>query len=230
MAVAGHFGYIDFPPGIQLLTTLPGIAGLFGLTIIEEMTERDEDMQDILQYINYGTKGMAGALAIWSIDVMPAGTPPWLATPIGFVLAGATHHYRMKLHETLRGLGNSWLSPKTYLIALETGGALAFILALAFAPILALLLVLAFFTAGGLYLASRWTLERQVMRAPCPQCGKRIRKEASVCRYCTKPVEVERWLTKSSEPALEVSTESDALRPVFDVPYAASTASDASAS
>ena len=136
----------------------------------------------------------------------------------------------MKLHETLRGLGNSWLSPRTYLVALETGGALAFIVALALAPLLALLLVLAFFAAGGLYMGSRWTIERQVMRAPCPQCGKRIRKEASICRYCTKPVEVARWLTKSSEPVVDSALEPATIQPVIDVPYAASAASDSSAS
>ena len=149
MAVAGHFGYIDFPPGIQFLTTLPGIAGLFGLSVIEELTERDEDMQDILQYVNYGTKGMAGALGRVCVDMMPDGTPAWLATPLGFMLAGATHYYRMKLHESLRGLGDHWLSPCTYLVALETGGVLALLLALIFAPIIALVLIVAPDHHGG---------------------------------------------------------------------------------
>lgn len=208
MAVAGHFGYIDFPPGIQILTTLPGIAGLFGLTVIEELTERDEDMQDILQYINYGTKGMAGALAIWSVDMMPAGTPAWVATPLGFFLAGATHYYRMKLHESLRGLGDHWLSPRTYLVALETGGVLALMLALIFAPILALFFLLVFFAVGTAYLLSRWTFERHVQRQPCSQCGKRIRKEASLCRYCNQTIAVEKWLTKKYDEGVEIGPES----------------------
>lgn len=33
---------------------------------------------------------------------MPEGTPPWLATPAGIILAGTTHYFRMRLHETLR--------------------------------------------------------------------------------------------------------------------------------
>ena len=222
MAVAGHFGYIDFPPGIQFLTTLPGIAGLFGLSVIEELTERDEDMQDILQYVNYGTKGMAGALAVWSVDMMPDGTPAWLATPLGFMLAGATHYYRMKLHESLRGLGDHWLSPRTYLVALETGGVLALLLALIFAPIIALVLIVALMAVGALYLTSRWTFERQVQRQPCSHCGKRIRKEASVCRYCTQPVPVEKWLTKKQD------TDIQALGDGATPDYAA--VSDASAS
>jgi endogenous inhibitor of DNA gyrase (YacG/DUF329 family) len=199
MSIAGHYGFVDFPPGIDFLTSLPGIAGLFGLTIVEELTERDEDMQDILEYINYGTKGLAGAFAIWSVDLMPVGTPPWLAMPLGFVVAGATHHYRMKLHATLRGMGDHWLSPRTYVVALETGGALALVVLLALAPILAMLLLVMFLMAGGVYLASRWAIERQVMRHPCPQCGKRIRKEASVCHHCSKPLDISRWLAKAPE-------------------------------
>ena len=196
MSIAGYFGWIDFPPGIDFLTTLPAIAGLFGLVVVEEMTERDEDMQDLLQYINYGTKGFAGALAVWSVDMMPADTPDWLAMPLGFVLAATTHHYRMKLHETLRGMGDHWLNPRTYLVALETGGALAIVLMIALAPILALALVLVFVAAAGVYRMSRWTLERQLMRTDCTECGKRIRKEASLCHHCGSPIDVNKWLVR----------------------------------
>ena len=230
MAVAGHFGYIDFPPGISLLTTLPGIAGLAGLTLVEEMTERDEDMQDILQYVNYGTKGLAGSVAMWSVDMMPEGFPPWVATPLGLVLAGATHYYRMKLHETLRGMGDHWLSPRTYLVALETGGAFALVILLVLAPILALLILLAFLIAGGIFLVSRWALERQVMRYPCPECGKRIRKEASVCRYCSEQIAVTRWLAKDKPEEMPTLAEPEPVVPAGDVAYAAASSSDPPAS
>jgi len=194
MAIAGHFGYIDFPEGIVILTTLPGIAGLVGLTLIEELTERDEDMQELLEWISYGTKGAAGALAAWSVDMMPEGVPPWIATIGGMVLAGATHHYRMKLHETLRGFGDHWLSPRTYLVWLESGGIMGLVVAIVFAPFLAILILLLFFLLGALWLSARWATERKLRRHPCPACGKRIRNEATLCRYCAEPVAVQKWL------------------------------------
>ena len=220
MSIAGYCGWIDFPPGIALLATLPGIAGLAGITLIEEFTERDEDMQEILQWVSYGTKGMAGALAIWSIDVMPEGTPPWLATPVGMILAGATHYYRMKLHETLRGLGDHWLSPRTYLVWLETGGIVALIAAILIAPILAMLMVVGFFIVGGVYMGLRYTAEQSLYRQPCPQCEKRIRKEASVCRFCATDVTVAKWLAKpqSGNSAENPTTPSETISKIIDVP------------
>ena len=180
----------------------------------------------------YGTKGLAGSFAIWSVDMMPDGTPPWLVTPIGFVIAGATHHYRMKLHETLRGMGDHWLSPRTYLVALETGGALAVVIALALAPIIALLLVIAFFVAGGIYLMSRWAIERQVMRYACPECGGRIRKEASVCHFCGASLEVNKWLAKegSGTPQALPEPPEEASQPVGDAAYAAASSVEPPAS
>jgi hypothetical protein len=51
---------------------------------------------------------------------MPEGTPPWLATPAGIILAGTTHYFR----RNLATMGDHRLSPRTYLVGIETGGVL----------------------------------------------------------------------------------------------------------
>jgi hypothetical protein len=193
LATAGYLGFVEFPPGIDMLATLPGIAALAGAAAVEEFTERDEDLSEILGWIHYGTRGLAGGAVAWAADAAPWDLPPWSLTILGVLIAGSTHHYRMKLHESLRGFGNSWLSPRTWVVNAETGGVLGLAIVTVLAPVLSLAILILMGLFGlGWFLAGRALEQRN--RRDCPSCGTRIRQEASRCFSCGAVVDVERLM------------------------------------
>ncbi|MFT4622998.1 MAG: putative RNA-binding Zn-ribbon protein involved in translation (DUF1610 family) [Myxococcota bacterium] len=194
LSAAGYAGLVAFPEGAEAMATLPMVAALAGLAVVEELTERDEDVQEILSWLNYGTRGAAGAMAAWLADAAPAGMPAWSVALLGVLIAATTHHYRMQLHASLRGLGDTWLSPRTWLVTLEAGGVAALAIGLVLAPAVASTAVVLLLAAEATWHSARWATQRTVWRHPCPACGARIRREASRCPSCRETVEPDRWL------------------------------------
>ncbi|MDP6495785.1 MAG: DUF4126 family protein, partial [Dehalococcoidia bacterium] len=63
MAIAARAGYLDLPEFLQPLTSTTGLAVLGALVLLEEVVEGDEDIQELLGLVNYGLRGVAGAVA-----------------------------------------------------------------------------------------------------------------------------------------------------------------------
>ena len=194
LASCGALGWVEFPEAAEPLTSLPMIAGLAGLAVVEELTERDEDVQEILSWLHYGTRGTAGALVAWIAQAAPEGMPDWSVAVVGVLIAAATHHWRTQLHASLRGFGDTWLSPRTWLVTLEAGGVAALALGLVLAPAVASAIVVVLLAAEAAWHSARWTAERTLRRTPCPSCSARIRVEATRCPACGEAVEPARLL------------------------------------
>jgi len=118
--------------------------------------------------------------------------PTWLLAALAAALAMLTHHLRRRLFQALCGFGSGLLSPRTWLIWLETGGLAGMLAALVLAPTLALVLfVLAALASLGLGQLRR-AADRRLNRRPCA-CGYQARKEASLCPGCRQPLDIQRW-------------------------------------
>jgi hypothetical protein len=175
-----------------------GLAILLALVIVEELAEQDEDLQAVFDVFAYALRGGAGALAANTIQASAAeaglALPGWGAALLGAALATATHHLRAQLHDQLRGVGDSVLSPRTWLAWLELGGVLGLMVAIVLAPVFALAFVL-LASAGGLaLLLAKRAAEDRLRRRDCPSCGARARVEASRCPSCKQTIPIERWL------------------------------------
>lgn len=195
MAIAARAGYLDLPEFLQPLTSTTGLAVLGALVLLEEVVEGDEDIQELLGLVNYGLRGVAGAVASGSIGVASDGEVLTASVPIlGAVVSTGTHYVRSCFHEQLRGMGDSLLSPRTWIIWLERGGMIGLLAAVFLAPVVALVFIL---LAGGLAAVGtfvRKQIERSKFRRGCPHCDFRARIEASTCAGCGNALEPAKWL------------------------------------
>jgi len=200
MAVAGWLGWLDLPEQIEILGTIPAIAVLTALVVVEELVEGDEDLQELLELGGYALRAGAGAFVAWSVAAGADAGVAEAAAPVGGAVLGAgTHHMRARLHESVRGFGDTALSPRTWLLWLERGGLVGVLVAVILAPVVALVFVVLAGIAAGIALLVRRQLERTVFRRECPSCSHPARKEASRCPSCSGALEVERW--KAPDPS-----------------------------
>lgn len=196
LALASRWGHFALPPSHAFLATPTGLALLGGFCVLEHFLERDEDLQDLLGSIQYALRGTGALVVAWAFrapGLEGLYLPDWVVGLTAMALALATHHLRMRLYRWFYGFGHSLLSPRTWLLWLETGGLLGALAALILAPWLALTsLLLA--TLGSLALGLiRRKADRRLHRRPCT-CGYHARKEASRCPVCRGDLEVQRWL------------------------------------
>jgi hypothetical protein len=192
-ALGGRF---SLPPELAFLATPGGVAALLSLAILEHHLEQDEDLQDLLSLLQYALRGSGAVVVAWAFRtpaLQQLPVPPWALAALAAALAMLTHHLRRRLFQQLYGFGSGLLSPRTWLLWLESGGLVGMLAALVLAPGLALvLLVLA--TMASLLLAHlRRVADRRLNRRPCA-CGYAARKEACLCPGCRQPLAVERWL------------------------------------
>ncbi|EDM80205.1 hypothetical protein PPSIR1_36182 [Plesiocystis pacifica SIR-1] len=211
LALAARLGVISgLGGGSEWMSSNVGLGILLALVVVEELAEQDEDLQALVDLFAYALRGGAGALAASSIQAATvegvAGfeqvaalpdLPDWGAVVLGAALAVATHHLRAQLHEQLSGLGDSLLSPRTWLAWLELGGVLGLLAAVIFAPALALAFVVLAAVLGLVAVLVKRGAEDRLNRRDCasPDCKARPRVEASVCPRCRTPLRVERELS-----------------------------------
>jgi hypothetical protein len=185
--------------GPAWMTSNVGLGLLLALVVLEELAEQDEDLQALFDIAAYAIRGGAGALAAQSIQGVAElsgglALPEWGSTLLGAGVAVGTHHLRANLHEQLAGLGDSLLSPRTWLAWLELGGVVGLAVAIVLAPVLALAFVVLAALGGAAVILAKRASEQRLFRRPCPHCGARVRVEASRCPSCTHPVPIQRWL------------------------------------
>lgn len=180
------------------MTSNVGLGLLLALVVLEELAEQDEDLQAVFDLFAYALRGGAGALAAHGLQASASAAglelPDWGAALIGAGVATGTHHLRARVHEQLAGVGDSVLSPRTWLAWLELGGVLGLTIAVVFAPAIALGFVVVASLGGAAVVLVRRAAEQRLYRRPCPGCGGRIRVEASRCPGCKQGVPVVRWL------------------------------------
>jgi hypothetical protein len=199
LALAARFDLLSAPQAWMVSDV--GIGLLLALVIVEELAEQDEDLQAVFDLFAYALRGGAGALAGATIQTsaseLSGGTialPEWAAALIGAGVATATHHLRAQLHTQLQGIGDSVLSPRTWLAWLELGGVAGLLVAVVFAPAIALTFVLLASATGLAVLFGKRAAEQRLFRRSCPSCGCRARVEAGRCPGCKGPLGVQRWL------------------------------------
>ncbi len=138
---------------------------------------------DMLDLSDADTAGEALAATLLYVE-LPGGT--LAAFGIAAAAAYALATLRSYLVEVLQEL-----LLYRFVAILETGGVLAVLILLPFAPILALLLVFAFALtmAALVVIARRINAARDARtRVPCPHCEAPIRPEASLCPRCRKDI------------------------------------------
>jgi hypothetical protein len=200
LALAARFELLSAPH--PWMTSNVGLALLLALVILEELAEQDEDLQALFDVAAYALRAGAGALAAGTIETAAVGVGVDVsedvmgvgAALIGAAVATATHHLRAQLHEQLGGIGDSLLSPRTWLAWLELGGVLGLMIAVVFAPAIALGFVVVASLGGVAAVLAKRATEDRIWRRPCPSCGARVRVEACRCPSCKQPVEVRLWL------------------------------------
>lgn len=195
LALAARFEIVAAPQ--EWMSTNLGLGILLALVVVEELAEQDEDLQAVFDVFAYALRGGAGALAAGSIQGTAAqlgvDVPGWGAAIVGAGLATGTHHMRAQLHEQLRGVGDSVLSPRTWLAWLELGGVLGLMVAIMIAPVLALVFVVLASLGGLALLGSKRAVENRVWRRDCGHCRARARVEARRCPSCKHDLPVQRW-------------------------------------
>lgn len=191
-----RFGGLELAPTFAWTGTNAGLAALLALAVFEEFVESSEDLQSITEWVNYGLRGLGGALVASGLEAAGAGEhlPPAVPAVLGFAVAAGTHHLRMRLHTVLRGLGDDLSSPRRWLVWLETGGIAGLLIAVFLAPVLALGFVLLAAVLSAVAVGVRRAAEDRLRRRSCPHCGFRARREASRCPGCRVEIVVERWL------------------------------------
>ena len=194
IALGGHAGWIDLPESLSFLSTAPAIAALSALVVLEEAIEGDEELQELLHIVNYATRAGTGAVASWMIAAGADSGTVELASPVvGAMVALAIHELRGKIHEGLRGFGDSILSPRSWLLWLERGGMLGLLIAMLLAPVIALVFVILASAGAAIILLARRRLDAIWFRRACPSCQHMARVDASRCPNCREPLEVSRW-------------------------------------
>jgi len=196
LAIAARTGIMGAPE--PWMGSNVGLGILLALVVLEELAEQDEDLQALFDLFAYALRAGAGALTAATIQdtagAAGVALPDWGAALAGATVATATHHLRAQLHQQLEGLGDSVLSPRTWLAWLELGGVLGLMVAVVLAPVLALGFVMVASVGGVVAIFARRAAEDRLRRRDCPSCAARVRVEARVCPGCRAAVPVERWL------------------------------------
>ena len=195
LAVMARFGGWELPGELAFLSSDIGLGILAALLVLDELVERDPDLQQAMVLVNVGVRGAAGAVAAWGLEDALGDTLPDPAVwAIGAAVAVGVHLLRARVQEHLPDAGDGWLNPRTWLGWLEVGGVVGIVTAVFLAPFLALAFVIVASVAGvGVLLVARG-IERTRYRRRCPHCGHAARVEASRCPGCRGPLEVTRWL------------------------------------
>ena len=204
LVLAARWGHFNLPPAFVFLASPIGVAGLLGLAIIEQQMEKDEDIQNVLYILQYGLRGTGAAVIAWVIRSQAMGVLPisdWVIACVSASLAMLTHYIRMRLYRLLYGFGAGLLSPRTWLIWLETGGLIGMLVSLILAPWLGLLLVISMAITSLLLAHFRRMVDNRLNRRAC-LCGYSVRLEASICPQCKAPLEIQRLLKPRWESRL----------------------------
>jgi hypothetical protein len=167
---------------------------LAAATVLEELLERDDDVQELLVILKYGIHGTGALILSWIVlEQFELPLDGWPIAVLGGVLAILTHNLRMRLHDGLRGLEAGIVSPRGWLSWLEAGGTVGLVAAAVLAPALALVLVVVgTFTTAGVGVLLRRMEDRH--RRNCPTCGAGVRKEARLCPHCKEQLPVAEWV------------------------------------
>jgi len=195
LAVAANYGYVELPSSLAILHEQGAIVILILLAIYEETQEGDEDLQELTELLSVGTRAVAGGLAAYGtsaaadVEVTSA-----ISTVGGAVTAVGVNHVRSRLHESLRGVGDSMLSPRTWLLWIERGGIIGLLAASFLAPVLALVLIVLAVIAAAWITSTKRRYEKRHMRRACTSCGFSARLEASLCPNCKAQLEVQKSL------------------------------------
>ncbi|MGH1342734.1 MAG: DUF4126 domain-containing protein [Nannocystales bacterium] len=188
--VVARIGGGTVPDGLSFLTTNVGLAVLVAVVVLDELVDRDPELQELVTMGNIGVRGAAGAASAWGVESLADGFLPDVVTWIlGAAIAIAVHLVRVRILSYLPE-GHSGVGPRTWVAWLEAGGVLGLIVAVFVAPVLALGVVLlgTVITVAGVLIARR--LERSRHRRACPHCGTWARNEASRCPKCRNPIPV----------------------------------------
>ena len=193
VALLARFGWLELPQQLSWLRSAVAIGALLGVTVLEAAAERDDDVQQVLEHLQYGLRALAGAAVAVVVLASGSQAPGELhLAAAGLVAAGtavATHGLRMRLHRALYVVQSDAFHPRKWVNRLEDGGVIGVAVAAVLAPLVALGVVAAGLCAT---LLGAW-LAHQVeawWRRPCPACARPIRVEASRCPSCRADVPV----------------------------------------
>ncbi|MEM6291208.1 MAG: zinc ribbon domain-containing protein [Myxococcota bacterium] len=196
MAVAARVTEFALPDALAFLVTDMGLALLVAVVVLDELVERDPQLQELLVFANVGVRGAAGAIAAWGLeDAVGSVLPDVGVWVVGACVAMAIHGLRMKVAVWIPDGGEGWLNPRTWLGWLEVGGVLGIVVAVFLAPFLALAIVVVATVLGAIAWQAGRQLEQTRRRRPCPHCGAKAREEASRCPSCHQPLNITHWLT-----------------------------------
>jgi Domain of unknown function (DUF4126) len=194
LGLMARFQSIAPPAGLGWIASAPALGGFAALALVELLAERDDDVADLLAWVQYGTRGLCGAVAALAAAAAAKSgwhPPTWAMGAAGAAFAIATQGARRRLHAILLKVRSEAFDPRRWLARIEEGGAIGLAVASLAAPLLVAALIAAGVAAAGL----AWLVARAVeqgFRRPCPVCGKQIRGEASKCAKCGAEVEVAR--------------------------------------
>jgi len=195
VALVARFGDTGLPGELAFLSSNVGLALLAALVVLDEVVDRDPELQELLSLTNVGVRGAAGAVSAWGIDGMMGDTTPdavtWL---VGAGIAIGVHLVRVRALQYVPE-GTKGFGPRTWVAWLEAGGVFGLIAAVFLAPLLALAFAVLATLGGVTVLLVARSIEHTRHRRPCPHCRTPIRKEASRCRSCGNPVSIERRLS-----------------------------------
>lgn len=180
------------PEGLSFLTTNVGLAMLVAVAVLDELVDRDPELQEVVAMANIGVRGAAGAASAWGVESLVDGSLPdsvtWL---LGAGIAIAVHLVRIRVLSYVPD-GAGGIGPRTWIAWLEAGGVLGLIVAVFVAPLLALAFVLLGTVLSVAVVLIARQLDRTRNRRTCPHCQVWARKEASRCPKCRNPIPVER--------------------------------------
>jgi hypothetical protein len=192
LALVARVGAYSLPAGLEFLSTNVGLALLVALTVLDELVDRDPELQELLTLANVGVRGAAGAIGAWGIEGMMGGSMPdavtWL---LGAGIAIGVHLVRVQAMAYIPE-GTSGFGPRTWIAWLEAGGVFGLLIAVFLAPLLALAFAVAASLLGAVLLVSARSIERARHRRRCPHCSAWARREASRCPKCRHAIAIER--------------------------------------
>ncbi len=192
LALVARLGAYTLPEGLAFLSTNVGLAVLVAVAMLDELVDRDPELQELLTLANVGVRGAAGAIGAWGIEGMMDGSMPAAATwLLGAGIAIGVHLVRVRALAYVPE-GTSGLGPRTWVAWLEAGGVFGLLIAVFLAPLLALAFAVAATVLGAVVLIAARGVERAKHRRQCPHCASWIRKEASRCPKCRHDVPIER--------------------------------------
>jgi lipopolysaccharide biosynthesis regulator YciM len=168
---------------------------LVALVVLDELVERDPDLQQAMVLVNVGIRGAVGAVSAWGLeDALGDALPDPIVWLIGAGVAVGVHLLRARVQAHLPDAGEGWLNPRTWLGWLEVGGVVGLVTAVFLAPFVALAFVVLATVGGVVALLATRGIERARYRRVCPRCGFAARVEACRCPGCRGPLEVVRWI------------------------------------